>query len=140
MAQARSLRDISSSSRSNAAAVIGASTRIRGRVSGDGDLTVEGTVEGPISLRGDLTVQEGATATSDVEANNVTIAGSVEGEISASGHVRLVAGARVRGNLKGAGIAIEDGARFSGRIDIDFDLPAELSEPRAEARSTGGRR
>ena len=125
-----------SSSRSSvaAAATIGASTRIRGRVSGEGDLSIEGSVEGAITLRGDLDVAEGGSAISEaVEANNVTIAGTLEGDVTAQGAVRVASGARVRGSLRGASISIEDGARFSGRIDCDFDLPAEL-EPRGAAK------
>jgi len=50
--------------------------------------------------------------------------------------VRLAAGARVRGNLKGSAVAIDDGARFSGRLDCEFDLPPELGgASRADARA-----
>ncbi len=98
---------------------------------------VEGHVEGNLSLRGDLTVAEGATVTSEaVEAYAVTIAGVLEGDVAASGPVRLAPGARVRGNLKGSAVAIDDGARFSGRLDCEFDLPPELGgASRADARA-----
>jgi cytoskeletal protein CcmA (bactofilin family) len=107
-------------------ALIGASTRIRGRVSGDGDLTIAGSVEGDIALRGNLTIDDGASATSNVEANGVTVSGALEGDINASGAVLITSGARVRGNVRGTGVAIEDGAQFTGRLDQDFDLPEGL--------------
>jgi len=83
------------------------------------------------------TVAEGASVTSGaVEAASVTIAGVLEGDVAATGTVRLAAGARVRGNLRGSSVAIDDGARFSGRLDCEFDLPPELGAtlPRGEAR------
>ena len=140
MAQART-----STSRSGEAggARIGSGARVRGRIHGDGDLVVEGQVEGDLAIRGDLTIAEGASVTSEaVEAQTVTIAGALEGDVAASGPVRLVAGSRVRGNLRGSAVSIEDGARFSGRLDCDFDLPAELGgSPRNEARGrTAARR
>jgi cytoskeletal protein CcmA (bactofilin family) len=118
---------------------IGSTARIRGRIHGDGDLIVEGQVEGAVALRGDLTIAEGAMVSSEgIEATSVTIAGALDGDTLASGAVRLAASARVRGNIRATAIVIDDGARFSGRLDCEFDLPTELGgvsrgEPRGRA-------
>jgi len=116
-------------------AVIGASTRVRGRVSGDGDLRLEGTVEGDISLTGELTIVDGAKAASNVEARAVTVGGELEGDVRAQGLVRIESGARVRGDIQGELVAIDDGAEFNGRLLAEFELPAELG-----GSSNGGRR
>jgi cytoskeletal protein CcmA (bactofilin family) len=101
--------------------------RVRGRITGHGDLVIEGQVEGDINVRGDVTIAEGATVHSpSVGANAVTIAGTLEGNVAATGAVRLAPGARVRGDLQGTAVAIDDGARFAGRLDCEFDLPPEL--------------
>jgi cytoskeletal protein CcmA (bactofilin family) len=117
-------------------ACIGSGARVRGRVHGDGNLVVEGHVEGELAIRGDLTIAEGASVTSDaVEAHAVTIAGTLEGDVAATGAVRLATGARVRGNLRGTAVSIDEGARYSGRLDCEFDLPPELGgASRGEAR------
>jgi cytoskeletal protein CcmA (bactofilin family) len=107
-------------------AVIGQSTRVRGRVSGDGDVRLEGTLEGDISIRGDLTITSGARAESNVEARAVTVGGELEGDVRAQGLVHIESGARVRGEIHGESVAIDDGAEFSGRLSSDFELPAEL--------------
>jgi len=116
----------SSRSGSSSDALIGETTRIRGRVSGDGDLTIAGTVEGDIVLRGSLTIDGSGSATSNVEATSVTVSGALDGDVNASGPVVVASGARVKGNLRGSGVAIEDGAQFSGRLDMDFELPEGL--------------
>jgi cytoskeletal protein CcmA (bactofilin family) len=114
---------------------IGGSARVRGRVQGEGDLVVEGQVLGPVALRGHLTVSEGGSVVGDaVEAQAVTVAGSLEGEVTAAGAIDLLPTARVKGNLRGAGITIAEGAHFSGRLDSEFDLPAELGGATREAR------
>ncbi len=106
---------------------IGSAARVRGRVHGDGNLIVEGHVEGQLAIRGDLTIADGASVTVEIiEAHAVTIAGALEGDVAATGAVRLGASARVRGNLRGAAISMEEGARYSGRLDCEFDLPPEL--------------
>src|SRR5687768_12279362 len=90
-----------------AAARIGGGTRVRGRIEGEGDLTIDGSVEGNIRLGGDVTISDEGSATSDIDAGNVSVAGNLEGDIEASGNVRLGAGCRVRGNVRGTGIVIE---------------------------------
>jgi len=116
---------------------------VRGRIQGDGDLIVEGQVEGSVTLRGDLTIAEGATVTGEqVSAHAVLIAGTLEGNLAASGLVRLAPGARVRGDVQGNAVAIDDGAHFSGRLDCEFELPPELggaSPGEARARASARR-
>jgi cytoskeletal protein CcmA (bactofilin family) len=135
MAQART----SSRTGDAGGARIGSGARIRGRIHGEGDLVVEGQIEGDLAIRGELTIAEGGSVTSEaVEAQSVTVAGALEGDVAATGPVKLVAGSRVRGNLKGSAVSIEDGARFSGRLDCEFELPPELggsSSSRGEART-----
>ncbi len=118
---------------------IGQGARVRGRIAGEGDLTIDGQVEGDITLRGDLTVgASGSVEAQAIEAESLTVAGTVEGDVQVTGQIRALAGARLRGNVRGAGISIEDGAHFSGRIDCDFELPPELGG--GEARGTARRR
>jgi cytoskeletal protein CcmA (bactofilin family) len=119
-----------------AGTTIGSGTRVRGRIHGDGDLVIEGRVEGDVAVRGDLTVAEGAELASEaVEAQSVTIAGTLEGDVHAAGSVRLGSSARVRGDLRGSTVAIDEGARFSGRLECEFDLPPELSGAASKAEA-----
>lgn len=99
-------------------AVIGRSTRVRGRVSGEGDLRIEGQLEGDLDVKGAL-----------------TIAGEVDGDIRADGgNVHLETGAKVRGDIHGESVSMDEGAEYVGNLDADFELPAELGG------ATGGRR
>lgn len=132
MAQAKtSIRHAPVRGGSHQPAVLGASVRIRGRISGEGDLSILGTVEGEVAVRGDLTIADGARVESEsLEAHAVSIAGEVKGDVNASGPVRLASTARVHGDLKGSEISIEEGAQFAGRLEADFELPAALGKAR----------
>ncbi len=133
----------SQGARDGSDALIGSAARVRGRIQGDGDLVIEGHVEGNVTLRGDLTIAEGATVASEtVTAHAVHIAGTLEGNLTASGSVHLAAGARVRGDVLGNAVAIDDGAHFSGRLECEFELPPELggaSQAEARARASARR-
>jgi cytoskeletal protein CcmA (bactofilin family) len=96
---------------------------------------VEGQVEGDIAIRGDLVIADGASATSNVDAQTVTVSGALEGDVTARGPVKIAAGARVKGNMHGEHVSIEEGAQFAGRLDCDFQLPDELSGGGSRKRS-----
>jgi len=118
-------------------AILGPGTRVKGRITGSGNLTVEGTVEGDIVIVGNLTLGDEATCRSAVQADDVTVGGRLDGDISARGAVMLRAGARVHGNVRGESLAMEDGADFQGRVECDFELPPILSG--GEGRGRRGR-
>ena len=116
--------------RSGSSAVLGASVRVRGRVAGEGDLTILGHVEGAVGVRGRLVIGEGA----EIKADEVTGSGAIEGNVVASGPVHLASSAKVKGDLKGSSISLEEGAEFAGRIDAEFELPAELGGGKSARR------
>ena len=78
---------------------VGASLRIKGEISGNEDLLVEGTVEGPIHLVDHkLTIGLGAKLNSEVVAREVIVHGSVKGNLRVSDRVEITnvnAGAKI---------------------------------------------
>jgi len=111
---------------SSNANVIGPSVRVRGRVSGEGDVRIEGHIDGDVRVTGALAIDTGATVKGNATAQSVDVEGSLEGDIAAEGAVRILGGARVTGNISGAEVALDEGAAFTGRIDADFELPDGL--------------
>ncbi len=104
---------------------------MRGRIGGEGDLRVEGHVEGDVAISGALTIEEGASVTGDVGAGAVDIGGVLKGDVTARGAVAIRATATVEGNLGGAEVSLDEGASFHGRIDAEFDLaPLDLGKAR----------
>ena len=108
------------------ASILGRGARVRGRVAGEGDLRVEGHVEGDVAISGELTIEEGATVTGDVGAGDLIVGGTLRGDVAARGAVAVRATAHVEGTLGGAEVSLDEGASFHGRIDAEFDMPAEL--------------
>lgn len=107
---------------------IGSQIMIRGNLTGGEDLVVEGRIEGTIRLSNHLTVEAGGVVEADLEVEDLTANGTIRGDIQASRSITINAGARIVGNISAPRIIIEDGARFKGRVEMDVQLPADLTE------------
>lgn len=103
-------------------ALIGKSVIIKGELSGSEDLYIDGQVEGSIELQGNnLTVGPNGQVRASVNAKGVVIQGKVEGNVKASGRTELRKTAVIVGDITTQNLAIEDGAYFKGRVDIQRD-------------------
>jgi len=98
---------------------IGKTLVIKGELSGAEDMYVDGTVEGSIELRGNsLTVGPNAKIKASVNAKVVVIQGRVEGSVTTSDRIELKKSAMVNGDITTQRIAIEEGAAFQGKVEI----------------------
>jgi cytoskeletal protein CcmA (bactofilin family) len=111
--------------------LIGSKIIIRGQVSGNQDLVVEGRIEGRVSLENRLTVEESGTVEADLEVVDAAFKGEVRGDLVASRSAILHPTARVVGNIRAPKLVIEEGARFSGSVDMEVELPAGVRAPGA---------
>src|SRR5579859_7504020 len=109
-----------SSTPSGSTARLGASLNVKGEISGNEDLHIDGSVEGLIQLEDrKLTVGASAKLTADVVAREVVVYGSVKGNLRARDRIENKKDGSVIGDLTTARIMIEDGAYFKGSIEID---------------------
>jgi cytoskeletal protein CcmA (bactofilin family) len=105
---------------SGSTARLGASLHVKGEISGNEDLHIDGSVEGLIQLEDrKLTVGASAKLTADVMAREVVVYGSVKGNLRARDRIEIKKDGSVVGDLTTARIMIEDGAYFKGSIEID---------------------
>ncbi|WP_110687247.1 bactofilin family protein [Salinicola aestuarinus] len=101
---------------------IGAATLVRGEVSGEEDLFIEGQVIGDITIPTHLIkVGAGGSVEGQVIGAEITIEGRIEGKLIASQRITLKAGAVVYGDLHSPNLMLEEGAIFHGTIDMDPD-------------------
>ena len=104
----------------SATARLGSSLHLKGEISGNEDLHIDGTVEGAVQLgEGKLTVGATANVTADIIATEVVVCGKVKGNVRAKGKIEIKKDGSVIGDLTTAQIIIEDGAYFKGSIEIE---------------------
>ena len=98
---------------------IGQSVQIKGELTGNEDLTIEGTVDGKIMVRDhSLTIGTNGRITAEVHAKTVVVVGQVMGNITADDKVEIAPSGSVDGDIRAPRVAISDGARFKGSIDM----------------------
>lgn len=118
---------------------IGKSVIIKGQLSGSEDLYVDGVVEGTIELQGNnLVIGPNGNVRASINAKGVVVQGKLEGDIRASERAELRKSAVAVGDIFTQRIAIEDGAYFKGKLDVQREAakPAvNKQESYAEAKA-----
>jgi len=114
--------------------VIGKSVTIRGQMSGQEDLFMDGVIEGTIQLSdGRLTIGPNARVQADLQARDVVIYGRVDGKVRATGRIELRDSAAVRGDLFAERLSIEEAATVKGRVE----LTEGVARPAAQTQGPG---
>ena len=98
--------------------VIGAKTIIKGEISGDEDVVVDGTVEGQIHITRDLRVGGAGVVKATVEAQSIIVSGELIGDCQATARVEIQSTGRLTGNIRAPKIVIAEGALFRGNSDM----------------------
>jgi cytoskeletal protein CcmA (bactofilin family) len=117
---------------------IGTSLRIKGSVTGEEDLQIDGTVEGPVTIRGRLTVGCSGQLSAGVTARELAVYGKVSGNVDVPDRVEIKRDGAVLGDIQTARISIEDGAIFKGRIEIGRSVQNQTTKPESPLASGVG--
>jgi cytoskeletal protein CcmA (bactofilin family) len=125
--------------------VIGPTLKFKGELSANEDLIIEGEIEGTIAHQDkNLTVGKEGRVKANIDARSVEIYGRVEGDIHGQDIVKLAKSAEVKGNIRCARIVMDDGAHFTGNIDMSQKAKAapkaaslSVAEPSKQAESAG---
>ena len=104
---------------------VGSSVFVKGELTGSEDVTVDGRVEGRIDLPDHaLTIGPNGHIQADIVAKVLTVFGLVVGGIRARDKVDIRRGGSLEGDLACARLAIQDGAHFCGKVDMQTHQPA----------------
>ncbi len=100
-------------------ATIGSTISIKGDLSGEEDLLIEGKLEGKIECHGhSVTIGKNGHIKGDIYGKIVTVEGTVEGNLYGDEQLCVRKAGTVRGNIVAPRVALEDGANFKGSIDM----------------------
>jgi len=118
---------------------LGPSLSLEGKLTGEEDLLVEGRFRGEIQVpEHQVTVGSDGRIEGEVRASAIIVEGEVRGNLTATQQVLVRASGRVHGDIRAPRVALDQGCRFKGAIDMEPNskaTPADLPE-RREDRET----
>jgi len=129
----------------NTPAWVSQGLKIKGEISGRGNLFLDGVFEGNIHIAdGSFTVGPNARVTAEIEAREIIVHGEVIGTLKGE-RVQVSSTGRVTGDLETRGIVIEDGAVLRSKVQVRRDdeppqppSPAVLPRAKEAAAAAGG--
>ena len=111
-------------------AAIGPSIVVRGDITGEEDLLIQGRGEGSLDLpKNDLTVGPDGKVKADLKALKIEVQGEVTGDMNGTDRIVIRRSGTVEGNIVAPRVVLEDGCRFKGSIDMSM---------REEEKTSGG--
>jgi len=93
-------------------------TKITGNIDSDGDIRLDGVLEGKLNCKGRVVIGPEARVKGTIFASNAEILGNVEGEITVIELLSLKATAVITGDLVMGKFSVEPGARFTGNCKM----------------------
>ena len=125
----------------NQAATIGPSISIKGDISGNEDLLIEGRIEGAIELRdNNVTVGSSGRVTADIRGKRICIDGEVTGDLFGD-EILIRKSGQVNGNARAPRVTLDNGCHFRGNIDMrptngakQVGSKSDAGQPSASAR------
>lgn len=100
----------------DAETIIGASIKVKGNFQGQGDIIIEGALEGSIKTDANLFITDGAKVVANVESKDAVVNGEVRGNIKAHGYLALGGTAKIFGDIQYTELSIEKGAVVNGQL------------------------
>lgn len=114
--------------------LIGSGTSIIGDISSNGDVRIDGTLKGNISISGKLVIGPSGSLEGNVQCQNADISGEVNGKVNVTELLSLKATAKLLGDIVTGKISIEPNATFTGTCNMGAVVKniSNGAEPKSE--------
>jgi cytoskeletal protein CcmA (bactofilin family) len=100
--------------------LIAADITIEGKIEGAGHVRIAGRFKGDVNVQGNVTIEQGAHVTGQVNAATVVVSGEVQGNINATARVELLETGVINGDVKAAVLTVAAGSRMRGQADYGW--------------------
>lgn len=116
---------------------IGKSIVVKGELTGNEDVEIDGTVDGDIRLPEHvLTIGPNGKVGGSIHAKTIQILGNVKGDVSASERIEIESSGVVEGDLRSPRLLVQEGAVFNGSIEMSGGQSSQTNRPRSPEDAT----
>ena len=98
--------------------LIGAGTSMKGDITSNGDLRIDGTLVGNIHCSAKVVIGANGVVQGDINGQQADIMGKVTGTIKVKDLLQLKGGSVINGNIQAAKLQIEPTANFNGECHM----------------------
>jgi cytoskeletal protein CcmA (bactofilin family) len=98
----------------NIESIISPGVEIKGNITSQGSIRIDGYVEGNLNIKGDLILGENGKLKGEVKAENIIVAGKVEGTASAGTRLEIAASGAITGDINATTLIIDEGGLLDG--------------------------
>lgn len=121
-------KDLNMENFNEAETIIGESVFVKGNFESNGNIVINGALEGEIKTKGSVLVGEKSNINANIQAQEMFVSGNITGDLNVTAYLSLSETAQIQGNIKCSQISIEKGAKIQGNLLI--------GEPRLEKKET----
>jgi cytoskeletal protein CcmA (bactofilin family) len=111
--------------------LIGAGTTMKGDITSNGDLRIDGTLVGNIHCSAKVVIGAGGVVQGDINGQQADIMGKVTGTIKVKDLLQLKGGSHLNGNIQAAKLQIEPQANFNGECHMTAPVVEHASNGKA---------
>lgn len=128
----------SSDTESSSINLIGNGTSIIGDINSNGDVRIDGSLKGNITISGKLVVGQSGNIEGNVICQNADIQGEIHGKVNVTELLALKSSAKVLGDIVTGKISIEPNATFTGTCSMGAVVKniSNVAEKREKATQT----
>lgn len=117
-----------------AATIIAAGTVLKGDISSNGDIRIDGSLQGNIQCQAKVVIGSNGSVEGDISGQQADIMGKVSGTIKVKELLQLKGGSFVNGNLYAGKLQIEPSANFNGQCHMTTATNGQVNEVIADKK------
>lgn len=100
--------------------ILAAGLTIEGKIEGNGNIRVAGRFKGNVNVKGELTIEPGASIDGEVKADTVFVGGEVRGHLVANSRVEFKESGTLVGDLKAGSLTVAAGSKMRGKVEFGW--------------------
>ncbi len=99
-------------------AFFGAGVECIGEIWYEGNVQIDGRLEGTIHTKGTLVIGDRAVVKAKIEAGTVICKGKIQGDVVAKESIKLLSPGLIDGTMSAPRLSVESGGVFNGRVSM----------------------
>ena len=115
--------------------ILAAGLTTEGKIEGNGNIHVAGQFKGNVNVKGELTIEPGASIDGEVKADSVLVGGEVRGHLVCKNRVEFKESGTLIGDLKAGSLTVVAGSKMRGKVEFGWKEGEIEHLPVSESKS-----